>query len=100
MGSKLSCVSGTEMAPPIDRHLGLASGPAARITEGSLKSIRALIPVPHIEQGTGSMLTSHPRAEHRTRRLGGIVRFTNADKRHWQVDETGALSELPNRDEW
>jgi hypothetical protein len=29
-----------------------------------------------------------------------IVRFTDAGKKHWQVDQTGAPTELPDRHDW
>jgi hypothetical protein len=62
-----------------------------------LRRIRGAAPLKMLEQGRVSVFTAAPRQKSAARLLTGIVRFTDADQRHWHVDELGVLTEIGER---
>lgn len=90
---------GLSWSPPPTE--GPASAPAASaLTKGGATGSQRDVPVSLVEPEAGFILTSYPRADPDAKRLGGIVRFTDAGKRHWQIDEARALTELEDRNGW
>jgi hypothetical protein len=89
---------GTDNEPGVYAYWWSPQQAASLRTPDDLKSRRILMPVAIVDPGKMVQLTAHPRAERDARQLGGIVRFTDAEGRHWEVDQTGVLRELPRRD--
>ena len=70
------------------------------ITDGWLHKIRFVPPMQMLEQGEAVMLTAAVRADAGARLIRGMVRFTDADGRHWQVNQDGVLGELRDGRDW